>query len=127
MAAPLQTYLFENGKAMAGKHIGLIVSSASSGISGVESDAKRLIPEGDFFSKSLWIRSNQTSSCQSMIDSWLKDINYNALTGAEIAADDLDGRFTVYTLSGVLVGSDLASVDNLGRGLYVINGKITLK
>ncbi|MDE5550163.1 MAG: NAD(P)H-dependent oxidoreductase, partial [Bacteroidaceae bacterium] len=36
MAAPLQTFLFRNGAAMAGKHIGLIVSSASSGISGVE-------------------------------------------------------------------------------------------
>ena len=35
MAAPLQTYLFHNGKVMAGKNIGLIVSSASSGISGV--------------------------------------------------------------------------------------------
>ena len=39
MAAPLQTYLFHNGNAMAGKNIGLIVSSASSGISGVEADA----------------------------------------------------------------------------------------
>lgn len=42
MAAPMQTFLFHNGKAMAGKKIGLIVSSASSGISGVERDAKRL-------------------------------------------------------------------------------------
>lgn len=40
MAAPLQTYLFQNGKAMAGKKIGLIVSSASSGISGVEGGCK---------------------------------------------------------------------------------------
>jgi FMN-dependent NADH-azoreductase len=48
MAAPMQTFLFHNGKAMAGKKIGLIVSSASSGISGVEKDAKRLIPEGNF-------------------------------------------------------------------------------
>lgn len=40
MAAPLQTFLFQNGAAMAGKNIGLIVSSASSGISGVESDAR---------------------------------------------------------------------------------------
>lgn len=53
MAAPMQTFLFHNGKAMAGKKIGLIVSSASSGISGVERDAKRLIPEGNF-TKSLW-------------------------------------------------------------------------
>ena len=47
MAAPLQTYLFHNGAAMAGKKIGLIVSSASSGISDVEGDAKRLIPDGE--------------------------------------------------------------------------------
>lgn len=39
MAAPLQTFLFNHGGEMAGKRIGLIVSSASSGISGVESDA----------------------------------------------------------------------------------------
>ena len=40
MAAPLQTFLFQYGREMAGKKIGLIVSSASSGISGVEADAK---------------------------------------------------------------------------------------
>lgn len=69
MAAPLQTYLFNHGKEMAGKHIGLIVSSASSGISGVEADARRLIPHGDFMSPSLWIRSAQTSNAQSMLHS----------------------------------------------------------
>ena len=79
MAAPLQTYLFQNGSAMAGKKIGLIVSSASSGIGGVESDAKRLIPAGDFLTPSLWIRSSQTSVASSMIESWLKEIDYDAL------------------------------------------------
>ena len=39
MAAPLQTFLFQYGSLMEGKSIGLIVSSSSSGISGVESDA----------------------------------------------------------------------------------------
>lgn len=39
MAAPMQTFLFKYGAQMAGKNIGLIVSSASSGISGVEADA----------------------------------------------------------------------------------------
>lgn len=34
MAAPLQTFLFHNGKEMADKKIGLIVSSASSGMTG---------------------------------------------------------------------------------------------
>lgn len=76
MAAPMQTFLFRYGEQMAGKHIGLIVSSASSGISGVEADAHRLIPEGDFMEPSLWIRSSQTSSCHDMITEWLAEINY---------------------------------------------------
>ena len=75
MAAPLQTFLFRYGSQMEGKSIGLIVSSSSSGISGVESDAKRLIPGGNFLTPSLWIRSSQTSNCQSMIAGWLNEIN----------------------------------------------------
>lgn len=78
MAAPMQTFLFRYGDQMAGKHIGLIVSSASSGISGVEADPERLIPEGNFMASSLWIRSSQTSNCHSMIAEWLEDINYGA-------------------------------------------------
>lgn len=76
MAAPMQTFLFNHGKEMAGKRIGLIVSSASSGISGVESDAKRLVPDGNFLSPSLWIRSSQTSGCHPLISAWLSEIGY---------------------------------------------------
>ena len=80
MAAPLQTYLFHNGKVMAGKNIGLIVSSASSGIIGVVADAKRLIPDGHFLNPSLWIRSSQTSTALSLLENWLKEIDYEKLT-----------------------------------------------
>lgn len=73
MAAPMQSFLFKYGKELAGKQIGLIVSSSSSGISGVEGDAHRLVPEGRFMSKSLWIRSSQTSNCHSLIAQWLED------------------------------------------------------
>lgn len=76
MAAPMQTFLFQYGGQMAGKKIGLIVSSASSGISGVEADARRLIPGGDFLATSLWIRSSQTSDCHAMIADWLQEIGY---------------------------------------------------
>ena len=76
MAAPFQTFLFHYGPQMEGKNIGVIVSSASSGINGVVADAKRLIPEGKFLEPSLWIRSSQTSNSRSMIEQWLKDINY---------------------------------------------------
>lgn len=47
MAAIMQTYLFQNSDKLKGKNIGLVVSSASSGISGVEADAKRLLPDGN--------------------------------------------------------------------------------
>lgn len=77
MAAPLQAFLFNHGADMAGKNIALIVSSASSGISGVEADAKRLIPDGKFLTPSLWIRSSQTSGCHSMLAEWLEDIDSN--------------------------------------------------
>lgn len=76
MAAPFQTFLFNYGPQMADKNIGVIVSSASSGISGVVADAKRLIPNGKFVEPNLWIRSSQTSNAKSLIEQWLKDIKY---------------------------------------------------
>ena len=127
MAAPLQTFLFQYGKGMAGKKIGLIVSSASSGISGVEADAKRLIPGGDFLSPSLWIRSSQTSNAGAMLDDWLKKINYDSLTsGISNIPTDSDERYTVYTLSGVRLLSDVSSTTGLSTGIYIINGKKTI-
>lgn len=79
MAAPMQTFLFHYGPQMAGKKIGLIVSSASSGISSVEADAHRLIPAGDFLTPSLWIRSAQTSNSHTLNANWLDQINYAGL------------------------------------------------
>ena len=75
MAAPMQTFLFHNGSEMAGKNIGLIVSSASSGISSVVADAKRLIPGGNFLEPNLWIKSAQTSNAASLVSEWLAAIN----------------------------------------------------
>ncbi len=63
MAAPIA--------AMAGKNIWMIVSSASSGISGVVADAERLIPNGVFQSNKLWIKSSQVSQAGSMLNTWL--------------------------------------------------------
>ncbi len=126
MAAPLQTFLFQHGKEMAGKNIGLIVSSASSGISGVESDAKRLIPNGKFLSPSLWIRSSQTSNAKSLLQDWLQTIDYSNLTsGIESIGQDNNGSITVYSLSGVKLLADAESTATIPAGLYIINGKKT--
>lgn len=127
MAAPLQTFLYHHGKEMAGKKIGLIVSSTSSGISGVETDAKRLIPDGDFFSPSLWIRSSQTSNAASMISDWLKAINYNIITGIDSIATDEAELINLYTLTG----KPIADINNISEGIYIVryisNGKVTSK
>lgn len=115
MAAPFQTFLFKFGKQMAGKNIGLIVSSASSGISGVEADAHRLIPAGKFLSPSLWIRSSQTSSASSLLKDWLKKINYDSLASSveDVIADN--GEISeYYTLSGRKVGRVISDT-----GIYI--------
>lgn len=109
MAAPMQTFLFHNGAQMQGMKIGLIVSSASSGISGVESDAHRLIPDGDFVSPSLWIRSSQTSNCNSMISSWLEQIDYNNLSGIESVVSDADVSIS-YVAGGIVVNGEVDSL-----------------
>lgn len=139
MAAPLQTYLFHNGSRMAGKKIGLIVSSASSGISGVEADARRLVPEGDFLSPSLWIRSSQTSNCRSMISDWLEQIDYAGLnTGIESIGTEnavninishatirVEGDFeslAIYNMTGAKVlesSANPVSTSSLTPGVYV--------
>ena len=117
MAAPLQTFLFHHGKEMAGKKIGLIVSSASSGISGVESDAKRLVPGGDFLSPSLWIRSSQTSNASALISEWLKSIGYDNLAGIEIMPDEVSPEILgIFNMSGQPVTGN----DNLARGIYIV-------
>lgn len=124
MAAPLQSFLFQYGKEMAGKNIGLIVSSASSGISGVESDAKRLIPEGNFLSPSLWIRSSQTSNAKSMLQNWMRAIDYDNLTsGIDNIESDKKLGYTVYSLSGVRLSVDAESTEMFPAGIYIINGK----
>ena len=70
MAAPMQSFLFQEGARMAGKTIGLIVTSASSGISGVEQDARRLIPKGAFLPESLWIRSSLVDHASTLTAEW---------------------------------------------------------
>lgn len=118
MAAPMQTFLFQHGAEMAGKNIGLIVSSASSGISGVEGDAKRLIPDGKFLTPSLWIRSSQTSNAATLISDWLKAIGYDSVAGIESVASDYvtDKTMAIYNLSGVRV----IDPENLPKGIYIV-------
>ena len=73
MAAPLQTFLFKYGAAMADKSVGLAVSSGESSIEGVEADMKRLIPNAKYLEPSLWILRSHTDKCP--------DIDYRMVEG----------------------------------------------
>lgn len=126
MAAPMQSFLFSYGREMQGKKIGLIVSSASSGISGVEADARRLVPDGDFLSPSLWIRSSQTSAAGYMLDNWLEAIDYNVLVSSIESVESVNAvPHTIYSLTGARISLDASGSSSLYPGIYIINGKKT--
>ena len=117
MAALMQTYLFNYGSQMAGKHIGLIVSSASSGISGVVADCKRLVPDGNYFSENLWINHSSHSNRASLIQNWLTAVNYNTVTGISVTRTTTSAPTRIYDLAGRLLKQKPA------RGIYIANGK----
>ena len=76
MAAIMQTYLFNYGAQMADKHVALIVSSHSSGISGVVADAERLVENVTWMGDALWINASNHSNRASLIENWLQTLNF---------------------------------------------------
>ena len=106
MAAPMQTYLFNYGSQMAGKNIGLIVSSYSSGISQVVEDCKRLVPDGNYFSENLWINNSNHSNRSSLIQNWLTTVNYNTVTDISETQAAQEGPVRIYDLNGRLLAHE---------------------
>ena len=78
MAAIMQTYLFQNASAMAGKNVALIVSSSSSSINGVVADAKRLLPAATWMDEALWINDTNRSRTSSLVAEWLTTLQFNS-------------------------------------------------
>ena len=87
MAAILQTYLFHHGPEMANKNVGLIVSSYSSGISGVVANAQRLIPDAAWMGDALSIKNATHANRATLIENWLIAINYAEHTSTYINGD----------------------------------------
>ena len=83
MAAIMQSYLFQYGSQMAGKTVGLIVSSYSSGISGVVTDAQRLLPDVTWAGDALWINHSNHSNRSALIGNWLPTQNFQTSTEME--------------------------------------------
>ena len=121
MAAIMQTYLFQIASQVEGKHVGLIVSSHSSGISGVVSDAQRLLPHAAWMGDALWIHAGNHSQRASLIENWL-----GTLTFAEerISKDKMYITIGGVTQSVTLV--DNAATRELIAALHVAPITITL-
>jgi flavodoxin len=75
MAAIMQSYLFKEGSKLKDKKVGLIVSSASSGISSVVADAQRLVPEAKWAGEALWINNSNRSKSEELVKEWWDGLN----------------------------------------------------
>ena len=98
MAAPMQSFLFQNGQEMAGKHVALIVSSSSSSISSTVADAKRLIPEAVWTGDALWINDRKRSQTPTLLAEWLASQTFQTVTETMKMNITIDGQTQSVTL-----------------------------
>ena len=123
MAAPMQSFLFQNGDEMGGKNISLIVSSASSGISSVVEDAKRLIPDGNFNNTSLWINNGNRASMPNLLNEWVVQSGLQNNSSTSVPQIENDGQFDgeMYDMYG-------RKIDFCVKGqIYIQNGEKWMK
>ena len=100
MAAIMQTYLFNYGAQMAGKHVALIVSSHSSGISGVVADSERLVKNATWMGDALWINASNHSQRSTKIQNWLPTLNFaEKQTTMSMMYITIDGQTLTATLT----------------------------
>lgn len=115
MAAILQTYLFNHGPEFAGKKVGLIVSSHSSGISGVVADAKRLLPQANWLGDALWINNSSHGNRDTLVQNWLSTIDYSGISTC-ITDVRVSQPSVIYSIDGMRLNKVPSS------GIYIENG-----
>lgn len=114
MAAPMQTFLFTHRQQLAGKSIALIVSSASSGISGVVADARRLLPEATWTGDALWINNSNRSRTATLLTEWLAKQSFKSSEQMSTIYITIDGQTQRATLADTDAARALA--DKLQQG-----------
>jgi len=98
MAAIMQAYLFHHGPQMAGKHVGLVVSSHSSGISGVVRDAERLLPDVTWMGDALWINASNHARRATLIADWIETLDFAEQQNMNKMNITIDGQTQSVTL-----------------------------
>jgi flavodoxin len=108
MCTTMQSFLHAYADSLAGKNIHLAVTSASSGISTVVADAKRLLPESKFNDNNLWVKNSQTSSASSLVSKWIDELGVSADTAQTY---DMTILVNGYTVTAQMVAN--SSTDSL--------------
>ena len=124
MSAIMQTFLFNYGKQMSGKRVRLIVSSHSSSINGVVSDAKRLIPDAVWNGDALWINNSNRSQTSALLEKWLGTQNsqstsqnmkmYISIGGTTHGVSLVDNKATQELLKKLQNGPITVTLDSSG-------------
>lgn len=108
MATPVQSFLHVHAEKLRGKTVALAVTSASTGISAVVSDARRLCPASLFAGEALWIRNSETGTLPERIAGWLETLGVDAEVPG-VGSDRF--RVTVGAASFDATFADNAAVD----------------
>jgi len=122
MAAIMQTFLFNYGPQMAGKNVGLIVSSASSGISGVVADFKRLVPDANYLSENLWINNSNRKNMSTLIANWVENNQLNQQSESVRVYVTVQGKTFSATLADNETGRAFAALLPLTVTMNELNG-----
>ena len=123
MAAIMQTYLFQVGADLAGKRVGLIVTSASSSISGVVADFKRLVPNANYLSENLWINNSNRSNMPTLVANWVETCGLNQNDNTAMSINVIVGNKTfTATLADNETGKAFAQLLPMTVTMNELNG-----
>ncbi len=122
MANPMLTFLHNHADKLAGKQVALAVTSWSSGISGVVTDAHNYLPESTFVGNPLHINYNNRPNMSAMASEWVNNLEVEV----ELAASKMrvivgDKSFTA-TLADNATGEAFADQLPLTLDMNELNG-----
>ncbi len=123
MAAIMQSYLFQVGTDLAGKNVGLIVTSASSSISGVVADFKRLVPDANYLSEDLWINNSNRANMPTLVANWVEACGLNQNDNTAMSINVIVGTKTfTATLADSETGRAFAQLLPMTVTMNELNG-----
>ena len=123
MANPMLTFLHNHASKLAGKQVALAVTSWSSGITNIVTDAHNQLPNSTFVGTPLHINNNNRSKISNMAQNWLNTLEFEA---AAAPAGDLrvivgDKTFTA-TLAENATADAFKSILPLTLNMTELNG-----